>query len=345
MRPDAAPRGTPPALSWSHAVLRGLKRTPAWTVMGSVRPARRFDAHRAYAEVRLPSRLAPDGGPPCTFALLQRPIATPPHRPADPKTGLPDDASSPGLSCPTTRAGAVDPRSAGLPAPLRAASEVWLPPSRRPPPPLPTPEGVGASMGFPLQGLAPRVDRRPSRAPCPRVVGRVDSPRPHGERADAVDFRASLPTRSRASPDPLRDPSRRCLPGVVPSRAFSPSAPDIRFGSRSLPSHALGGVTSRLACVSGSSEAEGSACPSRDRRLSWGLPPHDRRGVARTGTGCGLMVSPRRSGALQAARSTLSILVASPTEAFAPARLRRLSVDGCLPLPLVRACFQRTGER
>ena len=313
--------------------------------MGSVRPARRFYALRAFARTDLPSRLAPDGGPPCTFALLQRPIATPPHRPAGPKTGLPDEASSPGLPCPTTRAGTVDPRTAGLPAPLRAASGVWVPPSRRPPPSLPMPEGTGASMGFALRGLAPRVDRRPSRAPCPRAVGRVDSPRPHGERADAVGFRASIPTRSRASHDPFPGRARRCLLELRPSRAFAPSVPAYRFGSRSLPSHAFDGVTSRAACVSGSRGPEGSAGPSRDRRLSWGLPPCDRRGAAKTGTGCGLMSSPSRPGALQAARTGLSTLVASPTRACAQARRRRPSVDGCLPLPLVRACFQRTAKR
>lgn len=70
--------------------------------MSSVRPARRFDALRALAGPGLPSRLSPDGGPPCAFALLQRSIAAPPHRPANPKVRMSNDASSPGLSCPTT---------------------------------------------------------------------------------------------------------------------------------------------------------------------------------------------------------------------------------------------------
>jgi hypothetical protein len=82
MRPGASPCGGPSALSWSRAALRGLKPAPAWTGMGSVRPARRFDAHQALASTSLPNRLASDGGPPCASALLQRPIATPPHRPA-----------------------------------------------------------------------------------------------------------------------------------------------------------------------------------------------------------------------------------------------------------------------
>jgi hypothetical protein len=53
--------------------------------MGSARPARRFDALRALTKSDLPNRLAPDGGPPCAFAPLQRSITAPPHRPARPK--------------------------------------------------------------------------------------------------------------------------------------------------------------------------------------------------------------------------------------------------------------------
>ena len=147
--------------------------------MGSVRPARRFDALRACSAADLPNRLAPDGGPPCAFALLQRSIATPPHRPAGPKTGSPDDASSPGLSRPTTHAARRTRVSRGF-RPRGVPRRVLAPVSRRPPPCLPGPEGLGASMGFSLQGFGPRVDRWPSRAPCLRVVARVDSPRSLG---------------------------------------------------------------------------------------------------------------------------------------------------------------------
>jgi len=92
--------------------------------MGSARPARRFDALRALAKSDLPNRLAPDGGPPCAFAPLQRSFAAPPHRPAGPKARTSDDASSLGLSRLATHDGTADPRSAGLPAPLRATSGV-----------------------------------------------------------------------------------------------------------------------------------------------------------------------------------------------------------------------------
>jgi hypothetical protein len=105
VRPERTPCGGLSALSWDHAALQGLRPDPAWMDMGSIRPARRFDALRACARPNLPSRLAPDGGPPCAFASLQRPIAAPPHRPAGPKTRTSDDASSRGLCCLTTHAG------------------------------------------------------------------------------------------------------------------------------------------------------------------------------------------------------------------------------------------------
>lgn len=104
-RPERPPRGDRSALSWSCAALRGHRLDSARTGIGSVRPARRFDALRAHAGPSLLSRLTPDRGPPCAFALLQRSIAAPPHRPADPKACTSDDASSLGLSCLTTHPG------------------------------------------------------------------------------------------------------------------------------------------------------------------------------------------------------------------------------------------------
>jgi len=105
VRPEKTPCGGSSALSWDRAALQGLRPDPAWMDMGSIRPARRFDALGACARPDLPSRLAPDGGPPCAFASLQRPIAAPPHRPAGPKAHSSDDASSRGLWCLTTHAG------------------------------------------------------------------------------------------------------------------------------------------------------------------------------------------------------------------------------------------------
>jgi hypothetical protein len=104
---------------------------------------------------------------------------------------------------PYDTSGTADPRFTGLPAPLRATSGVWVPPSRLPPSFLPTPFGAGASLGFTLQGLLLTTIGTPPGAPCPLGVSRVDSPHPHGERADAAAFRASIPSRARSAiPDP-----------------------------------------------------------------------------------------------------------------------------------------------
>jgi len=88
--------------------------------------------------------------------------------------------------------------SAGRPAPRRAASEVSIPPSRRPPPSLPRLAARSVHRLHPSR-RSPRSDGYPSRDPCPRAVLRVGSPRPHGERADASGFRASFPDRARAA--------------------------------------------------------------------------------------------------------------------------------------------------
>lgn len=221
-RPGRARHRARPALSWSCAALRGHKSRPTRTDMGSIRPARRFDARRALADRDLPNRIAPDGGPPCAFALLQRSIATPPHRPAGPKTDPSDDASSPGLSCRATRAGTADPRSAGPPGPAACRVRGLSTPS-------------AASTTVPPDALrrrsvhrlhpprpSPRVDRAASRRPLPswRCSRRFASP--PGERADAVDFRASIPARIRTDHRIPKDPARRCLLGLRPPERSPP---------------------------------------------------------------------------------------------------------------------------
>jgi hypothetical protein len=130
-------------------------------------------------------------------------------------------------------------RFAGRPAPQRAASGVWVPPSRRPPPSLPVPFGPGASLGFTLQGLLLEPMGIPLGTPA--LVSFLASVRraPLG----SGRTRTASGPRSRLElvlhPDPQRDPARRCLPGLFPSRAFPSPAPAFRFGSRSLPSHAF----------------------------------------------------------------------------------------------------------
>jgi hypothetical protein len=184
--------------------------------MGCVRPARRFDARRALAERDLPSRIAPDGGPPCAFALLQRSIATPPHRPAGPKADPSDDASSPGLSCRTTHDGTTDPHLAAPPGP--AACRVRG---------LGTP--IAASTVVPPDALrrrsvprlrpsrpSPRADRTAFRRPLPswRCSRRFASP-PRGAcgRGRLQGFDPGANACCHRVP---KDAARRCLLGLRP---------------------------------------------------------------------------------------------------------------------------------
>jgi len=311
-RPERPPRGERSALSGSYAAIRGHRSDSARTVIGSVRPARRFDAHRVLAGPGLLSRLAPDRGPPFAFALLQRSIAAPPHRPAGPKTRTSDDASSPGLSCPTTHAERRTRISRGFR-----------------PRCVPRP-----GFGYPHRGVHRRPSRRlaaperPWASPFKAFSSRRSALLP--ERPALLAFSASIRltpmgsvrTRPRSGFRsrhelvlPFRvpkDPARRCLPGFHPSRAFTLLGLHHRFGSRGIPPHALGGSTSRPACVSRSSGSRRSAFPSRGCRLSWVSSPFDRHGTAGIGAGGGLMLSPHGSCALQAARTDLSPLT-SPT--------------------------------
>jgi hypothetical protein len=178
VRPEGTRRRVPSALSWSCAALRGRRPRLARTDMGSVRPARRFDALRALASRDLPSRPKPDGGPPCAFALLQRPIAAPPHRPADPKAGSSDDASSPGLPCRTTRDGTADPRDRGASGPaacrVRGLSTPLAASTTIPPDALRRRSARRLAPSRP----SPRADRSPSRGSLPswRCSRRFASP-------------------------------------------------------------------------------------------------------------------------------------------------------------------------
>jgi len=89
-----------------------------------------------------------------------------------------DDASFPGLSCPTTHAGTADSMCAGLP-PNAAPRPRFGYLHRDHPPCLREPCGPRASTGFPCRGvLLPSVGL-PLGSPCPPAVVRVDSPRPY----------------------------------------------------------------------------------------------------------------------------------------------------------------------
>jgi hypothetical protein len=178
-------------------------------------------------------------------ASLQRPIAAPPHRPEIPKELWSDDASFPGLSCPTTHAGTADPLPAGRPAPQRATSEVWLPPSRRPPPFLREPCGPRASTGFSLRGVLLVSVGLPLGSPCPPAVTRVDSPRPlrsvrtrpaSGPRSRHELVRSVEPLRARRVDASVRFfPSERSPPPSLRAlHGFAP-APPPRVGRDDVP--------------------------------------------------------------------------------------------------------------
>jgi hypothetical protein len=178
----------------------------------------------------------PDGGPPFAFAPLQRSIAALPHRPAG-RTGRSDDASSPGLSCPTTHDGTADPLPVAggrshSPTP-RAASEVSSPPSRRPPPPLPTRRARRSVHGLHPPRPSPHTDGCPSRSPCPRDVDASGSPPPMG--SGGTRPASGLRSRCRArSAHALADARADALLGFSPpGRSPSPSGPSL--WSRGLP--------------------------------------------------------------------------------------------------------------
>jgi hypothetical protein len=81
---------------------------------------------------------------------------------------------------------------------------------------------AGASLGFALQGVP--LDARGAPLGVPALLTLPATPLPEGERHHAAAYRALFPRRVRAVAGPPREPGRRCLPGLLPSRAFSPSA-------------------------------------------------------------------------------------------------------------------------
>jgi hypothetical protein len=76
-------------------------------------------------------------------------------------------------------------------------------------------------MGFALQGVP--LDTRGAPLGVLALLTLPAAPPPEGDDADPVAFRASCPCRVRAVTGFPREPGRRCLPGLFPCRAFSPS--------------------------------------------------------------------------------------------------------------------------
>jgi hypothetical protein len=166
-------------------------------------------------------------GPPCAFAPLQRRTTAAPHQSVAPPSVAgwatrPADAASPGLSYPTTQSRTGGPAVVTA-NPFAAACHVRglatsLAASTTDPPGA---RSAGASLGFTLQGVLLAHERCPSRGPCPPdvAVGRL----PGRRRDRAAAFRALFPWRVRAAAGFPKEPGRRCLPGLLPSRALPPS--------------------------------------------------------------------------------------------------------------------------
>jgi hypothetical protein len=81
--------------------------------------------------------------------------------------------------------------------------------------------GAGASMGFSLQGVP--LDTRGAPLEVLALLTLPAATPPEGGAAGPVAYRASCPCRVRAAVGLPREPDRRCLPGIPPCRAFSPS--------------------------------------------------------------------------------------------------------------------------
>jgi hypothetical protein len=187
-------------------------------------------------------------------------------------------------------------------------------PSATPPPLLRAPEGARASMGFTLQGLLLAPIGPPSGEPCPPGVAHVSFARSPVERTDAAVFRASIPTPSSFRPQTLAGPRADAFLGFIPPE-HSPPPPSRAFlDARTVPPHALGGMTSRPACVSRYCGREGRLAPLG----ATGSPGflHLPTVVAPQGPPRGAGSSLRlRACALAGARTPLNPLACGPTGA------------------------------
>jgi len=200
--------------------------------IGSIRPVRRFDAHRAQLDAT--SRAAEAArGPSLRFPAPSEASVTAPHGPAGPWAGSTNHATSPGLSSPfDTISVRCRVTTAVPPAAHRPRTEVWLPPAR----PLHRPSRRAKRRsvhGLSPSGLPPRARRCPLSGVLPSCRCRssrrtVRCTRGRGRLQGFVLGTGSFGHR------PLRV-GRRCPPGVPPSRAFSPSVRAQRFGRAASP--------------------------------------------------------------------------------------------------------------
>jgi len=202
--------------------LRGLRSDRSRADTGSARPVRRFDAHRVLSD-RTSGRPKPSGAPPA----LSRPFRGPSQQPRTVPQALrpPSDASSPGLFVPydTLSNRRIRSLERCLPAPPRATSEVWLPPSRRPPPVLPAHEAPERPWASPFKA-SPVLGGVPLGTPA--LLTFLHRAPPCGRRGSASAFRAliSARARDRALTGPTSRPS-----WVSPLRSIHPLRPGRRL--------------------------------------------------------------------------------------------------------------------
>jgi len=208
--------------------------------MGSARPVRRLDALQALGD--RPSRSAFAARAPSVRFRVPSEVRSgtpaPPRRPCDRRTG---DALFPGLRGRTTHAGAVDPRLRRGSASPACHVRGFRPPSRPPPPSLPAPYGVGASIGLPPRGLLLASNGRPLGRPGPPgVPGVVSRASPGSVRTQATSGLESRREYVRSTgiraDESAKVPVRRCLHEVVPPRAFTPGVLASCFGHTRSPS-------------------------------------------------------------------------------------------------------------
>jgi len=164
------------------------------------------------------------GSPPWTFAPLQS--ASPgPHAvhsascPAS-KTTLPL-LNFFGPSTQSQASGSVCRQR--IPPPPRVTYEVWLPPSRRPPPALPTRQARRSVPGLHPSRLSPHRDWYPSRGPCLLAVSASRLRLPGGLHARLGRLQGLVLATSPFCAGTTSDSGRRYLRGVFPSRACSRS--------------------------------------------------------------------------------------------------------------------------
>jgi hypothetical protein len=224
---------------------------------------------------------------------------------------------------------------ARLPASHRATSEVWSPPSRRPPPTLRTPlrrlerpraspfKAFSSHRSDPLSGASALWAFHATRGP---LRSRRRS-RLQGVDLDASSFRPPGPE----GPDASMPSWVSSLQSVLSLRSA------MRFDRARLPHHALGGLTSRPACVSRCCGAEGLVDPSRGYRLAWVSPPSDRHSATRAVRRAGVWI--RLTDRARCKRhDPIQAPSLRPDQSFRPGPALPSFGERLLPLPFVRAC-------